>query len=81
MPCIYLDKFQMNQIKCKDCNDKCAQRKHGQFCLLFWSKESLSDWTVKMYRKVNYMKKILLGRNHRVNKLKDEWENIYDSLQ
>lgn len=31
MPCIYLDKFQMNQIfKCKDYNDRYAQRKHGQ---------------------------------------------------
>lgn len=55
----------MNQIfKCKDCSDKCAQRKHGQFCLFIWSQESLSDWIVKRHRKVNYMKKVSLGRNH-----------------
>lgn len=51
----------MNQIfKCKDCNDKCAQRKHGQICSLESGKPF---WLNCEEAQKSKLKKVLLGRN------------------
>jgi len=52
----------VNQIfKCKDCNDKCAQRKHGQICSLESGKPF---WLNCEEAQKSKLKKVLLGRNH-----------------